>query len=288
MNDSQVTRLGDERLATSDGDERLAATDSASPAPARRGEALDRLSGIFLPILALVVVFAFWQLFVVWRHIPTFVFPRLDDTLASLRTNWPQIWPNLLTTLEEAGIGFVVGNTLAVVGATIFVYSRWVERALFPVAVLIQTIPIVVWSPILVITIGVGMGPQIAVAVLISFFPALVNMTRGLRSVDPLALELFHVLNASRWQVYRKLRWPASIPYLFASLRITSTLSLIGAIVGEYVAGGGQGVGYALIVAKQSIDTAQVMAITLVISLTGIIVFLAVAAIERLVLSRRG
>lgn len=218
----------------------------------RAASIVDRASTIVLPIVALVTVFVFWQFFVIWRHIPSFIFPRLDDTLASMRANWSQIWPNLLTTLYEAGVGFVIGNTLAIVGATIFVYSRWVERALFPVAVLIQTIPIVVWSAILVITMSIGTGPQIAVAVLISFFPALVNMTRGLRAVDPLALELFHVLNASRWQVYRKLRWPSSIPYLFASLRITSTLSLVGAIVGEYVAGGGQGMGYELITARVS------------------------------------
>ncbi|HXT34504.1 MAG TPA: ABC transporter permease subunit, partial [Chloroflexota bacterium] len=130
--------------------------------------------------------------------------------------------------------------------------------------------------------------PQIGVSFLITFFPALVNMTRGLREVDPLHLELFRLLNATRWQVYRKLRWPGAIPSLFATLRITSTLSLIGAIVGEYVAGGGQGLGYDLITAKQSLDTAKVMAITLATSVTGVIIFLVVAGLERAVLRRRG
>ncbi len=254
----------------------------------RKGERRDRILSIILPVVTLIVLLAFWQAFVVLAHISSFIFPRLDDTLAALAAHWPDIWSNLLVTLSEAGLGFVIGNAAAVAGATIFVYSRTFERALFPLAVIIQTIPIVVWSPILVIALPPGSFPQVAVAVLISFFPALVNMTHGLRSVDPLALELFHVLNASRWQVYRKLRWPASIPALFSSLRITSTLSLIGAIVGEYVAGGGQGLGYELITAKQSIDTALVMAITLVATIAGIVVFLAVAAIERAVLSRRG
>ena len=95
-------------------------------------------------------------------------------------------------------------------------------------------------------------------------------------------------LRAIPWQVYRKLRWPASIPALFASLRITSTLALVGAIVGEFTAGGGQGLGYALISAKQSIDTALVMAIVLVASITGVAVFLLVAGLERWVLARRG
>jgi ABC-type nitrate/sulfonate/bicarbonate transport system permease component len=93
---------------------------------------------------------------------------------------------------------------------------------------------------------------------------------------------------ASRWQVYRTLRWPASKPALFSSLRITSTFSLMGSIVGEDVAGGGQGLGYKLITAKRSIDAALVMAITLVATVTGVVVFLAVAGVERLVLSCRG
>jgi len=265
--------------------EDAAALSCVSPRRRRLGGGV--ILGALLPVLAIAAIFVLWQAIVVLFNIPAYVFPRLDTTLGSLRDHWGDIWTNLLTTLTEAGVGFAIGNTLAVVGATAFVYSRPVERTLFPVAVLVQTIPIVVWSPILVIMLS-GLWPQIVVAILISFFPALVNMVSGLRAVSPLELELFHVLNASRWQVYRKLRWPASLPYLFSSLRITSTLSLIGAIVGEYVAAGGGGVGYELISAKSSLDTALVMAITLVVTVTGIVVFLAVAGLERLALSRRG
>ncbi len=255
----------------------------------RRQARKDRALSALLPVVAVCLVLVFWQCFVVWRNVPPFIFPRLDDTLHSLADNWPSIWPGLVTTLEEAGIGFVLANVLAILGASIFVHSRIAERTLFPLAVLVQTIPIIVWSPILVIILPLdSLWPQVGIAFLISFFPALVNMTQGLRMVDPLHLDLFRVLNATRWQVFRKLRWPASIPSLFASLRITSTLSLVGAIVGEYVAGSGQSIGYELITAKQSIDTAQVMAIVLVATLTGVIVFLVVAGIERAVLGRRG
>jgi NitT/TauT family transport system permease protein len=213
----------------------------------------------------------------------------MTDTLAALRDNWGDIWSALLVTLEEAAIGFLIGNVSAIIGASIFIHSRFAERTFFPVAVVVQTIPIVVWSPILVIVSPSGsLYPQIAISVLISFFPALVNMTRGLRDVDPLLLELCHVLNATRWQVYHKLRWPAAIPTLFSTLRITSTLSLIGAIVGEYVAGGGNGIGYMLIIARTNFNLELVMAITLVTSVTGVVIFLLVAGLERLVLARRG
>jgi len=244
---------------------------------------------MLLPALALLAIFAFWQAYVVVEHVPTFLFPRLDDTLHSLGDNFGDIWSSLLTTLQEAAWGFLIGNLAAILGASIFIHSRFAERTFFPVAVIVQTIPIIVWSPILVIVFPTdSLYPQIGVSFLITFFPALVNMTRGLREVDPLHLELFRLLNATRWQVYRKLRWPGAIPSLFATLRITSTLSLIGAIVGEYVAGGGQGLGYDLITAKQSLDTAKVMAITLATSVTGVIIFLVVAGLERAVLRRRG
>jgi len=273
--------------------ERGAAPARVGGTPRQRGVAAGRALNVLLPVLSLIALFALWQAAVVNWRISSYVFPRVDTTLASLRDHWPDIWSNLLVTLGQAGIGFVAGNLLAVAGATLFVSSPLAERAFFPLAVVIQTIPIIVWSPILVIAIPDNWWPafwwpQIVIAVLISFFPALVNMTRGLRAVDPLALELFHVLHASRWQVYRKLRWPSALPALFTSLRITSTLSLIGAVVGEYVAGGGAGSGYEIQLAKSSIDTAQVVAITLVVSVTGVVVFLAVAGLERLVLAWRG
>jgi len=264
-----------------------------APAPAARPPSGKRSGGvvldILLPTLALLAIFAFWQAYVVFEHVPMFLFPRLDDTLHSLADNFGDIWSSLLTTLQEAALGFLIGNLAAILGASIFVHSRFAERTFFPVAVIVQTIPIIVWSPMLVIVFPTdSLYPQVGVSFLITFFPALVNMTRGLREVDPLHLELFRLLNATRWQIYRKLRWPGAIPALFATLRITSTLSLIGAIVGEYVAGGGQGLGYDLITAKQSLDTPKVMAITLATSVTGVIIFLLVAALERVVLRRRG
>jgi NitT/TauT family transport system permease protein len=249
------------------------------------GVALD----ILLPALAIVAIFVFWQGYVVAEKVPSFIFPRLDDTLNSLGANFGDILLSLETTLQEAVLGFVIGNLAAILGASIFVHSRPAERTFFPVAVIVQTIPIIVWSPILVIILPTdSMYPQVGVSFLITFFPALVNMTRGLREIDPLHLELFRLLNATPWQIYRKLRWPSAVPALFATLRITSTLSLIGAIVGEYVAGGGRGLGFDLMSSKESLDTARVMAITLVTSLTGVVIFLLVAGVERAVLRRRG
>ena len=250
---------------------------------------LDRALNVLLPVLAVSVVLAFWQFYVIWQKVPPFIFPRLDDTLNSLWTNKADLLSSLLTTVEEAGMGFLLANILAIAGATMFVHSRLAERSMFPLAVLIQTIPIIVWSPILVIIMpNDSIWPQVVISFLITFFPALVNMTQGLRMVDAIHLDLFRVLNASRLQIFLKLRWPASIPSLLASLRSTSTLSLVGAVVGDYVAGGGNNLGNVLNRAHQSYDTALMMAVVLVATMTGIVVFLLMSTVERIVLSRRG
>jgi len=250
---------------------------------------IDRALNVLLPVLAVSVVLAFWQFYVIWQKVPPFIFPRLDDTLNSLWTNKADLLSSLLTTVEEAGMGFLLANILAIAGATMFVHSRLAERSMFPLAVLIQTIPIIVWSPILVIIMpNDSIWPQVVISFLITFFPALVNMTQGLRMVDAIHLDLFRVLNASRLQIFLKLRWPASIPSLLASLRITSTLSLVGAVVGDYVAGGGNNLGNVLNRAHQSYDTALMMAVVLVATMTGIVVFLLMSTVERIVLSRRG
>ena len=182
------------------------------------GRSVERVVNLALPLLAVLALLGLWQLIVVARDVQPFVFPRLwgdrGDTLHALGTHWPDIWAGLLVTLEEAAWGFVLANVLAIVGASIFVYSRLAERMLYPVAVVVQTIPVIVVAPILVIILPTdSLYPEVIVAFLISFFPSLVTMTNGLRAVDPLLLELFRVLNASGWQVYRKLRWPASIPF---------------------------------------------------------------------------
>jgi NitT/TauT family transport system permease protein len=143
--------------------------------------------------------------------------------------------------------GFILGNLLAILGATAFSYSRTLERAFYPVAILVQTIPIIVYAPLFVIfflQVPVVSGAPdaaavIGVVILISFFPTLVNMTAGLKAVDPRTHEFMRLLNASKTQILIKLRFPSSLPFLFTSLRITSTLAFVGALVGEYMVGGG-------------------------------------------------
>lgn len=212
-----------------------------------RASALEGVKRYGLPALVILVFFILWQILPVALGIPTYELPNLSKTMTGLQQDWSDIGTALLVTLQDALLGFVLGNGLAILGATVFAYSVNMERAFYPVAILVQTIPIIVYVPLLRILFdrvpGLSANSDAAavvgVTVLITFFPTLVNMTVGFKSIDPRIYELMRLLNASRTQIFLKLRFPSAMPFLFSSLKITSTLAFVGAIVGEWMTGSG-------------------------------------------------
>jgi NitT/TauT family transport system permease protein len=187
------------------------------------------------PILAGVGLIALWQGIISGFGIPTYIAPA---PLEVLQTFWQQaaiLGRNLLPTLMESLAGFVFGNLVAILIAIAFVHSRLAQQAFFPIAVFINTIPILAIAPILVLIFGNGYTPKIVIAALICFFPTLVNMVRGLQAVSPATLDLMRILSASKSEIFWKIRLPSSLPFLFAALKIASTTCVIGAIVGEWI-----------------------------------------------------
>jgi NitT/TauT family transport system permease protein len=190
---------------------------------------------------------------------------------------------NLVPTATEAFSGFLLGNLLAMGVATLFVHYRRLQEIFFPVVVMFNSIPVVAKAPILVLIMGNGVEPKIAIAALVCFFPTLVNGVRGLEAVNPQALELMRVLSASRSEVFFKLRVYAALPYLFSALRIAASMSVIGAVVGEWI-GATQGIGAMIIQATYNFDSALLYAaITMSACLSGAF-FLAIVALERIVI----
>jgi NitT/TauT family transport system permease protein len=209
--------------------------------------AADAFARYLLPALVIVVFLGAWQFLPRLLGFSAIEFPNLTDTMKDLHDYWSDIGSALLVTIQDAIVGFLVGNILAILGATSFVWFRSLERAFYPIAVIVQTIPIIVYAPIFVLIFykvpffrDHPEAPSVVlVAVLITFFPTLVNMTVGLKSIDPRVYELMRLLNASKAQIFLKLRFPSAIPFLFSSLKITSTLAFVGAIVGEFTVNGG-------------------------------------------------
>ena len=194
-----------------------------------------------------------------------------------------------LFTMRQAVIGFALGVLIGIGLASIFVHSLTSERAFMPYVVASQTIPIVALAPVIAIVVGLGPEAVIIVATYLTFFPVTISQLRGLRSPDPRAMELMRSYGASRWDIYRKLRFPASVPFLFTALKIAATWAIIGAIIGEGPGGVGDGLGKAIISFSQQYITGpeKLWATILIASLVGIVAYMAVRAAEVLVLRHR-
>jgi len=252
-----------------------AAVAPAAPRPSRR-----IVRRCVLPAAGILALLLAWEAYTRAFKVPDYLVPAPSLIARTLVEEWPTIRRNVGRTLVEAVGGFVLGNGFAVLLAIWFVHSPGVQRVLYPVAVAIRTVPIIAIAPILVLLLGNGYAPKVVIAALISFFPTLVNMVRGLQAVEPSALELMRVLSANRRQIFFKLRLPSSLPFLFSALKIATASSVIGAIVAEWV-GSDTGLGYLIIVATFEFRTGLLYATTAVGSFLALGFFLAVVLMEK-------
>jgi NitT/TauT family transport system permease protein len=195
----------------------------------------NRWRGKALPIAGALSLVVLWQGIITGFAVPQYIAPSPWDVIQAFGSQSTILWNNFWPTLAEALAGFVCGNMVAALLAVVFVHSKSLEKAFYPTAVFINTIPIIAIAPILVLIFGNGYTPKIVIAGLICFFPTLVNMVRGLEAVSPASLDLMRILSANRWDVFWRLRIQSSLPFLFAALKIASTTCVIGAIVGEWI-----------------------------------------------------
>jgi len=236
-----------------------------------------------LPLLAVVGLVVLWWQAVERFDIKPFIAPSPAAVAHVLIGRFDMLMTNLLPTSIEALLGFLLGNLVAIVIATTFVQKKMLEEAFFPIAVMVNTIPVVAKAPILVLLLGNGMEPKIAIAALVCFFPTLVNMTRGLRDVNPQALELMRVLSASQREIFFKLRVKNALPYLFSALKIAASTAVIGAIVGEWI-GSNVGIGALIIQATYNFDSPLLYATIVVGSTFSALFFAVISYLERRVI----
>ena len=232
-----------------------------------------KLWRIVPPVVAFVLFVGLWQLIVGQAGIPPYMLPKPTDIVASVGDNWRSLFGSVYTTALETVIGFLLSVVGGVLGAILLASSKVIERSVYPYAIVLQTIPIVAIAPIIVIWFDAGLRSIVIIAFLIGFCPMLSNTLIGLNSTDQHLKNLFRLYNASKWQTMWKLRIPAALPYIVGGLKISCSLCVIGAIVGEYVAGvgGGQGgLGYAITYAAIRIQTPYLFACGLMASLLGI------------------
>jgi NitT/TauT family transport system permease protein len=254
--------------------------------PGRSGPGWFRPSFLLPPLVALAALAVGWQVYAI--HNP-YVIPRLQAIFDDLGSRPDLYLRNALTTLEEALIGAAVGMTAAFLLAVVMSFVAVVERALLPLAVVLNVTPVIAIAPALVVAFGFGESPKYIITAILVFFPFLINSLTGLRSVDPRALDVLRTLHASRSEIMRKLSLPSSLPFLFAAARICLPLSLIGAVVAEFVAAGtANGLGTLIVTAASLGDLKTIYASVFILSVMGVALFLLVVMVQNRVLTWHG
>jgi NitT/TauT family transport system permease protein len=235
---------------------------------------------LWLPLVALLAILAgAWQ----WaaRTWPYALAP-LPQIGSSLRANFSYYVANAGTTLGEAMGGLAIGFTVAFALAVLISELPVARRAIMPIAVVANVTPLVAVAPLLVAVLGFGDAPKVAIAALVCFFPILINTATGLRSVETAVLQVYRTVRASRLEVLAYLRVPSALPYIFAALRITAPLSVVGAVVAEMTAaGGGGGLGYVVSNATSGNQLAVVYAALFMLAIMGALLLAIVTVIER-------
>lgn len=242
---------------------------------------ITRLSRWTAPLTGLVVFFGLWEGLLVLLGVKAFVLPRPSRILSALNADPSFFAREALVTGREAILGLAAALTLAFVLAVPMARWRSVERAVQPIATLIQVIPIVVYAPAFVIWLGFGRLPIVAVIMLIALVPLLFNMVAGFRTADPATIELLQSVGASRWEVLRTVQGPSAVPALFAGLRIAIGLSLVGAVLGEWFAGVSHGLGVQIQAGQTHNAAPLVWASAFALGALGGVALLILAVVER-------
>lgn len=234
-----------------------------------------------LPVATLVGLCLVWELAVRIFNIPNFIVPAPSAALAKIVAHTGVMLRHAATTLYETVLGYLLGIAFGVLAAIVIVYSDTLQRVIYPLIVLSQVLPKIAIAPILMIWAGYGIFSKVLIALLISFFPMVVSTVTGLRSVDPDLVDLARSLCASETKIFRKIRFPHALPYLFVGLKLSITLAVIGAIVGEFI-GGSQGLGYLILSSNFQMDTAMMFAGLFLLSTLGLALFGFILLMERI------
>lgn len=256
------------------------------PGGSRRGELGRRVAEYLPAAVVFVAAIVVWELVVSTLGLRAFILPRPSAIVTALADNWGggrfALLPSWQATMLEAVGGLAIGTAAAV--ATAFLTARWAtaRNTLIPLGVAAGAIPIIAFAPLMNNWFGT-LSPlsKMMMAAVLVYFPVMVNVTRGLIAAEPAALELMRSYAATEWTVLRKVRVPTALPFFFTALKVATTLSLIGAIVGEYFGGSSLVLGRIIVQASSALRFDVTWAAVLLAAVTGIVFYLAVVMLER-------
>ena len=246
----------------------------------------DRIARILGPAAVLFTLLAVWEVAVHLNDTPRWMMPAPTDIAQSFRDDWGMLMMHTRVTLTEVLIGFGIAVAAGLLTGIAIDSSRIVERALYPLLIASQTIPMVVLAPLFLIWFGYGLLPKVLITALVAYFPLAVNTVDGLKSTDRELLKLMVSMGARPWQIFRLAKVPSALPLIFSGARISVAFSVIGAVFGEFV-GAKAGLGYLMDRSAPQFETSRVFACIVILAVMGVSLFLIVSLVERLALPWR-
>jgi len=249
----------------------------------------ERNLRIILPAVIGSLVLIAWDVIVRLNDIPHYILPGPGLVLESLIEDWDTLFDSLLVTLRITFSALLIAIIGGVGLAVLFNLSPWIERSFYPFAVILQVTPVIAIAPLILIYVDDTHTAQLICAWIVAFFPILANTTLGLKSADHNLADLYRLYGASRWQTLRHLRIPSAMPFFLGGLKIAGGLSLIGAIVAEFAAGtagAGSGLAFRILEAGYRLNIPRMFAALILISITGILIFLSLSMLSHLLLRK--
>lgn len=237
------------------------------------------LRPVLVPAVGLIGLLFLWELADRIFDFDKIILPAPSEIGVAFAKNYTKLFVETGITMTEAVCGFLLGSIVAYLLAIVFVHSRIIQEAIYPYAVALKSTPLIAIAPLLVLWFGNGMLSKIVMSALVAFFPVLVNAVTGLTAIHKEALDLMKSLSASPWQVLVKIRIPNSLGYLFASLKIASSMAVVGAVIGEFT-GATRGIGHLINTSSYYLETPLMFAAILSIALGGILFFGLTAVLE--------
>lgn len=232
-------------------------------------------------IITLILLIIIWELAVKFLDIKEYLLPAPSKIWKKIVTNLPLLLEYSRITAWEILLGYLMSIVVGIPLGLMIFYSRHLERIIYPLLVASQTIPKIALAPLLIIWFGWGIWPKILISFLIAFFPIVVDTVVGLKQTEPEMIYLVRSMGANRTQIFFKISLPNALPNIFGALKVASTLAVVGAVVGEFVASDA-GLGYLLVVSQGYMDTASMFAGIVFLSMLGIIFFFIIEIIERI------
>lgn len=250
------------------------------PVPAKSRRVSRVVADIAQPILALAGFFLLWELACRAFHIPAFLVPAPSAIFVDTWKMAGQVWVHTLATTHTTLLGFAASLIISLPLAIALTASPAMANALYPILVLTQSVPKVALAPILVVIFGSNEVPRVVVTFLVAFFPLVLSIAAGITSVPPELIELGRACKASRWRALWRIRLPYAVPFIFSGLKAAITLSVVGAVVGEFV-NADKGLGYLIVTSTAFFQVPLAWGALVLLSLLGIILFQAIVIVEQ-------